>query len=159
MAGEIGHVPIDRHGMRTPTGRGGLEEYVGNRQIVRKARALLRGRRSTLPGRVGGRLNDLTPRHIAEAAAEGDAVAREVFEYVADCLATALAGVTYLLQPEAFIIGGGVSAAGAVLFDPLRRRLSDRLSPFFARHIQVLPARFGNRAGVIGAASLAMEAR
>ncbi|MBM4155009.1 MAG: ROK family protein [Lentisphaerae bacterium] len=158
MAGEIGHVPIDLHGVRTPTGRGGLEQYVGNRQIVRKARAALRGRRSSMPAMVGGDLRRLTPRHIAEAAAKGDAVAREVFDYVADCLATALAGVTYLLQPEAFIIGGGVAAAGPVLFGPLRKRLDDRLSPYFAERIKILPAKLGNRAGVVGAASLILRA-
>lgn len=159
MAGEIGHVPIDLHGVRTPTGRGGLEEYVGNLQIVRKARALLRGRRSAMPAAVGGDLRKLTPRHIAEAAAKGDAVAREVFDYVADCLATALAGVTYLLQPEVFIIGGGVAEAGDVLFKPLRAHLNDRLSPHFAKRIDVLPAALGPRAGMIGAASLILEAR
>ena len=158
MAGEIGHVPIDLHGVRTATGRGGLEEYVGNQQIVARARRLLRGRRSILPGMVAGRLRDLTPRHLAEAAAKGDAVACEVFDYMADCLATALAGVTYLLQPEAFIIGGGVAAAGAVLFDPIRAHLADRLSPYFAERIRVLPAKLGNRAGVIGAATLILRA-
>ncbi|MCX7819043.1 MAG: ROK family protein [Kiritimatiellae bacterium] len=157
MAGEIGHVPIDLHGVRTPTGRGGLEEYVGNRQIVRRARRLLRHRRSILPDLVGGNLRELTPRHLADAAAKGDAVALEVFDYMADCLATALAGITYLLQPEAFIVGGGVAAAGDVLFGPLRRHLTERLSPFFAKYIRVEPAALGNRGGMIGAAALVLK--
>lgn len=157
MAGEIGHVPIDLHGVKTETGRGGLEEYVGNRQIVARARRMLRGRASRLPAMVNGQVKDLTPRHLADAAAKGDAVALEVFDYMADCLATALAGVTYLLQPEAFIIGGGVAAAGDVLFAPLRRHLSERLSPYFGERIRVLPAALGNMAGVVGAASLVLK--
>jgi len=157
MAGEIGHVPIDLHGVRTSTGRGGLEEYVGNAQIVRRARRMLRHRPSMLPDMVGGNLRQLTPRHLAEAAQKGDDVAREVFDYMADCLATALAGVTYLLQPEAFIIGGGVAAAGEVLFEPLRRHLNERLSPFFAKLIRVEPAALGNRGGMIGAAALVLR--
>lgn len=157
MAGEIGHVPIDLHGVRTATGRGGLEEYVGNRQIVQRARRMLRHRRSILPGMVGGNLRELTPRHLAEAAQAGDEVAREVFDYMADCLATVLAGVTYLLQPQAFIIGGGVAAAGDVLFEPLRRHLHERLSPFFAKLIRVEPAALGNRGGMVGAAALILK--
>lgn len=157
MAGEIGHVPIDLHGVRTSTGRGGLEEYVGNAQIVKRARRMLRHRRSVLPKMVDGHLRELTPRHLAEAAQAGDEVAREVFDYMADCLATALAGVTYLLQPEAFIIGGGVAAAGDVLFEPLRRHLNERLSPFFAKLIRVEPAALGNRGGMIGAAALVLK--
>lgn len=158
MAGEIGHIPIDLHGVRTPTGRGGLEQYVGNRQIVRRAvRELRKGRRSMLRGMLDGDFSELTPRHLAQAAAKGDALSREVFDHMADCLATAMAGVTYLLQPEVFIIGGGVAASGEVLFAPLRKHLSDRLSPYFAKLIEVRVAELGNRAGVVGAASLVMH--
>jgi glucokinase len=157
MAGEIGHVSIDMYGVRTKTGRGGLEEYVGIEPLVARARKLLRKRTSILPDMVQGDLSKLTPRHLAEAAAQGDSVALEVFDFMADCLATVLADVTYLLQPEAFIIGGGVSAAGKVLFEPLRRHLDERLSPFFAKLIQVLPAALGNRGGMIGAATLVLK--
>ncbi len=157
MAGEIGHVSIDMYGVRTKTGRGGLEEYVGIEPLVARARKLLRKRTSILPDMVQGDLSKLTPRHLAEAATQGDSVALEVFDFMADCLATVLADVTYLLQPEAFIIGGGVSAAGKVLFDPLRRHLHERLSPFFAKLIQVLPAALGNRGGMVGAATLVLR--
>ncbi len=157
MAGEIGHIPIDLHGVRTETGRGGLEEYVGNRQIVARARRMLRSRTSILPDLVQGNLRALTPRHLAEAAHRGDALALEVFDYMSDCLATALAGITYLLQPEVFIVGGGVAGAGEVLFGPLRRHLNERLSPFFAERIRVIPADLGNQGGVVGAAALALK--
>ena len=60
----------------------------------------------------------------------------------------------YLLQPQAFIIGGGVSAAGPVLFDPLRRHLNARLSPHFSERLVIKRAELGNDAGVIGSATL-----
>lgn len=158
MAGEIGHVSIDLNGVRTATGRGGLEQYVGNRQIVRRAVLALRGgRTSMLRTMTGGDFSELTPRHMAEAARKGDALSREVFDYMADCLATALASTTYLLQPQVFIIGGGVAASGSVLFTPLRAHLRERLSPYFAKRIKVRAAKLGNHAGVVGAASLVLH--
>ncbi len=158
MAGEIGHLSIDGHGRASPQGRGGLEQYVGNRRIVEDAVEALRAvRPSSLPGRVGGNFAALTPRLIAEEAAKGDELSRAVFDRVADALATAFASLTYVLQPEAFIVGGGVSQAGDVLFVPLRRHLAERLSPHFDRLIHVRPAQLGPEAGLIGAASLVWE--
>lgn len=158
MAGEIGHVCIERRGPGSPEGRGGLELFVGNGPFVRRAREALRGGRTSSlhdPADPGG--DSLTPRAIAEAARAGDALAIELFDDLADALATALASVTYVLQPEAFIVGGGVAQAGDVLFQPLRRRLKERLSPHFFERVDLRPAQLGPAAGMIGAASLVMK--
>ena len=80
----------------------------------------------------------------------------EIFDFMAQCLATVFASVSYLLQPQAFIVGGGIAQSGSVLFDPLRERLRDRLSPVFAEHLEVIPAELGNDAGMIGGATLAL---
>jgi glucokinase len=157
MAGEIGHISINRHGRRTPEGRGGLETYVGNRRLVRAAvRALRGGRRSLLRDLTDNDLRRLTPKIMALAARRGDKLAGGIFDDMADCLATAFASVTYLLQPEVIIVGGGVARSGRVLFDPLRRHLRERLHPFFARRIRILPAMLGADAGLIGCAALAL---
>ncbi|MDZ4198382.1 MAG: ROK family protein [Kiritimatiellia bacterium] len=156
MAGEIGHVSIDRQGIPSPQGRGGLEQYIGNRQIsARVVRGIEEGRMPGLSRRAAGDLAGITPAWLAAAAQEGDPDAIAEFDYVADCLATAFASITYLIQPSVFIVGGGVAQSGEILFDPLRRHLRERLSPFFAERIEVRPAQLGNDAGVIGAATLA----
>ncbi|TAN37267.1 MAG: ROK family protein [Verrucomicrobia bacterium] len=160
MAGELGHVSIDLHGVVSPQGRGGLEQYVGNRRIVEYAVKLLKtGRTSKVEELCGGNYEKITPELLASAAQQGDAFAQEVFDYVADCLAAALASVTYLLQPQAFIIGGGVAASGKILFGPLRKHLAERLSPHFAKHLKVLPAKLGNDAGAVGGATLALTSQ
>ncbi len=157
MAGELGHISIERNGLASPQGRGGLEQYIGNRRIVEHAVQLLKaGRTSKVEALCGGDLDKITPELLAIAAHDGDTFSREIFDYVADCLATALASVTYLLQPQAFIIGGGVAASGKILFDPLRKHLAARLSPHFAKRIKVLPAKLGNDAGAVGCAALAL---
>ena len=155
LAGEIGHVSIDMNGVVSPTGRGGVEQYVGNKRIVERAlREIDAGRPSSILERAGGKRAGVTPKIICEAAEAGDELARDIFDFVADCLATMMASVSYLLQPQAFIIGGGVAAAGPILFDPLRRHLDQRLSPYFTERLVIKRAELGNDAGVIGAATL-----
>jgi len=158
IAGEVGHVTILMNGRRTPQGQGGLEAYVGNRRIAAMARSLMRVRPSAfLAQRLREPGAELTPKLLAEAAARGDTLGLRVFDRVADCLAAAFASITYLVQPEVFIVGGGVAQSGRVLFDPLRRHLAERLSPYFAKRVRVIPARFGNRAGMIGCAMLVLR--
>lgn len=158
MAGEIGHVPILMNGRKTPEGRGGLETYIGNRQIVKYAlSALHHGRKSLITALVKGDWKQITPKVIASAAAKGDKLALEIMDYIADCLATAFAAVTYLLQPEAIIVGGGVAGSGEVLFGPLRRQLAERLNKYFAERIKIIPAVLGAKAGIIGCAALVFQ--
>ncbi len=157
MAGEIGHLSIDMNGVKSPQGRGGLEQYVGNRRIAERAvKHLEQGRPSLLRDMVKGDWSAITPEVIGRAAHKGDQLALEVYDFVADCLAAAFASVTYLIQPQAFIVGGGVAQSGDILFDPLRKHLGERLSPFLAERIEVKTAELGNDAGVIGAATLVM---
>jgi len=157
MAGEIGHMSIQRDGIKSPQGQGGLEQYVGNRRIVERAIAMLNdGRKSIIRELADGDDSAITPKLISQAAKQGDELALEVFDFVADCLATAFASVAYFVQPQAFIVGGGVAQSGEVLFGPLRKHLDERLSPFFAERVEIKAAELGNDAGVIGAATSVM---
>ena len=70
-----------------------------------------------------------------------------------DALAAALAWIASVLAPEAVVIGGGLSRAGAALFDPLNDRLARHLT--FQPVPRLVPAELGDRAGCIGAALLA----
>jgi len=157
MAGEIGHMTLNLRGRRSIMGRGGLEQYVGNRRIAERARrAIRRGRKSLITEMVHGELERIDPRVIAQAARRGDALAIEIFDFVAECLAAAFATITYILQPEAFIVGGGVAQSGKLLFDPLRRHLQERLHPIFYSRLAVLRAALRTDAGVVGAAALVL---
>lgn len=157
MAGEIGHVTIDMNGIRSPTGFGGVEQYVGNRRIVeRMEKAIDAGRPTILLDLVKGDRSQLSPKVLKEAADQGDALALEILDFVTDCLAAAFASITYVLQPQAFIVGGGVAEEAKLLFQLLRKNLDKRLSPHFAKLIEVKPAELSSDAGVIGCATLAL---
>lgn len=157
MAGEIGHMSVDLHGIVSPTGRGGLEQYIGNRRIVERAIGYLEeGQASILDELCGGDRSTIDPYMIKQASVKGDAVSIRVFDEVAEYLASALASVAYLLQPQAFIIGGGVGQDGDVLYASLDKHLKERLSPYFYEHLEIKRAALGNEAGVIGGATLVL---
>ncbi|MBK1832772.1 ROK family protein [Roseibacillus ishigakijimensis] len=152
VGSELGHVSINYKGRTGPYGNhGGLEEYIGNNEIVARARELYREAGHRLS------LDDCSPKTLAESALEGDPVALRVWDGIAEKLACALTSTVFLLNPEAIIIGGGVSKAGDLLFLPLKEKLFSQIGEPFKENLQLLPAHFGNEAGMLGAANQALE--
>ena len=104
------------------------------------------GDRPPLHGPVGSPGGRARPR--SWLAGDPDALA--VWDEALDALAAALAWIASVLAPEAVVIGGGLSRAGAALFDPLNDRIPRHLT--FQRVPRLVPAALGDRAGCIGAA-------
>jgi glucokinase len=152
-AGEVGQMSIDYQGRTGHYGnRGALEDYVGNQEIAtRAAAAYAAAGQSRSP-------EECTPAALAEAAAQGDPVALAIWEETGRMLASAVMSACWLLNPEAVVVGGGVARAGEVLFGPLKAHLLAQLSGPFRDHLKILPAAFGNDAGMIGAAAMALDA-
>lgn len=152
-AGEVGQMSIDWQGTVGHYGNhGALEEYVGNQQIADLAHSLY------AEAGQGRSLSSCSPADISRAAEAGDPIALRVWDRVSSMIATALMNCCWLLNPQAIIIGGGVGKAGELLFGPLTASLYRQLSGPFKEGLQILPARFGNEAGIIGTASLGLEA-
>lgn len=155
MGGEIGHMTINLHDEPSPHGQGVLEQYAGNQRIVERAlRYLDAGEPTSLLDGCDGDRSRVDPLVIEKAAEAGDALCIRVYDEVAEYLAATLASITYLLQPEAFIIGGGVGQSGPILYAPLQRHLEARLNPHFAKRVVIKKAVLGNDAGVLGGAAL-----
>jgi len=150
-AGEIGQMSVDLDGVEGPYGNSGaLERYIGNRQIAAMAARIYEERGETGPP-------DLSPEGLAASARAGDETARDVWREVARYLAACLMNTVYLLNPDALVIGGGVAHAGELLFEPLKLRLRETLTEECYDHLSIVPARFGNTAGIIGSSALAAE--
>jgi glucokinase len=75
-----------------------------------------------------------------------------------DHLARMLGAATQLLNPEVIVVGGGLAQAGERLFGPLRERLDHYVLGSHRKHLRVVPAALGERAGVIGAGLQAWQA-
>ncbi len=152
-AGEIGQMSVHFDGKPGHYGNlGALEKYTGNQQIAEHA-----VQRYAEAG-IEKQVSDCTPKKIAEAAQAGDDIARQVWAEVADWLGTALASIAWLLNPDAFVIGGGVAQAGDLIFTPLKNKVRSMLSTVVWERLLIAPARFSNEAGIIGNAALAADA-
>ncbi len=84
-------------------------------------------------------------------------MALAAFDRAGRALAAAIAGTATLLEVETAVIGGGVAAAGEVLFAPLRRHLATYAVLSFVRGIEAVSASLGTDAGLVGAAAAAYE--
>ncbi len=148
-AGEVGQMSIDWQGVEGPHGNiGALERYVGIAGITARARQLYGAAKTE---------EECTPACLSAAAAAGDAIAQQVWDEFTGQLASALCNCVWLLNPDGIVIGGGISAAGELVFKPLRAKMDAQLARPFRENLSIVPAKFGNEAGTIGAAVLALE--
>jgi predicted NBD/HSP70 family sugar kinase len=90
---------------------------------------------------------------VFAAAAQGDAVAQEIVDELVGLLARGIAAVAVVVDPDAMIVGGGVSRAGAALLAPLERRVSE-LVPRTPRFVL---SSLGEEAVAVGAVRLAIQ--
>jgi len=162
VAAEIGHLNAVPDGRLCGCGRSGCwEQYASGNALVREARELASERRQEAGALLA--LGDGTPEgvqgsHITQAAQIGDPVAVEAFANVGTWLGRGLADLTAIVDPDAFVIGGGVSEAGDLLLASARRTLSEKVFGGTNRPLpQLLVARLGNDAGIVGAADLARQ--
>ena len=153
VAGEIGHTTIDQTGRRCGCGNYGcLEAYASGPAIAERAReALTFDPSSILPELVGGNLSRITAQTVYEAAAEGDAVAREVVRDTARFLGTGIANLLNIFNPDVVVISGGVTQAGDALFTPLRAEVRRRAFKPAVDACRIVPGELPGTAGVVGA--------
>lgn len=146
-AGELGHVSVDFNGPRCGCGNYGcIELYASGTGIARIGRLAL----ETSPESPGWEANS---RAIHQAWLRGEPLAAEVMNQVTRALGTAIAGFIHTFNPEAVIIGGGMSEAGRIFFDRLDEAVQARTSDAMRKVCRLLPAYVGKDAGVIGAAA------
>lgn len=106
--------------------------------------------------RSGGDADTLTAKLVAQAAAEGNEIAREVLDHACQALGWAIAQVITLVAPEVVVVGGGVSLIGEqFFFAPLRAEVNRYVFPPLAHSYKLVPAALGELAVVHGAVALA----
>jgi glucokinase len=147
IGGELGHVTVEPRGPMCGCGRAGCLEAVASAGHIAE-------RYHAMTGSAGEKVS---AEEVARRAVDGDdAIADLVWQQAIEALALAIANYATLLDPELVIIGGGMAAAGADLFDPLRHVLSAHMR--FGDPPAVVPASLGEEAGRFGAAIAAWRA-
>lgn len=158
-AGEIGHITIDVNGPRCDCGNTGcLEALVSGTAVAKEAiRRIRQGEGSSLTEIVGGKIENITAEKVSLAAQDGDSLACEVILKAATYLGVGIANLVNIFNPEMIIIGGGMAKMGDPLLNPARQVVRERAFQLPAQAVQIVPAQFGDDAGVLGAAVFAFQ--
>lgn len=152
-AGELGHITVVEDGPKCNCGNNGCLEALAAAPAILKAgkEAIVNGK-ETLLTEID--LESLTTKDIFDGAKKGDRVCLDIVNQVANHLGLALANVVNILNPEQIIIGGGVAAAGDILFNPLKDIIRKRALKGLFDGLEIVKAQLGNDAGIVGAAAL-----
>ncbi|MDO5520600.1 MAG: ROK family glucokinase [bacterium] len=154
-AGEIGHIMVNYNEPDTcGCGKHGcLEQYASATGIVKEAKRLLAKTEKETPLRD---LEEITAKDIFDYAKNGDPVANELVEQLGWYLGLACAQIAQVVDPEAFVIGGGVSKAGTILVDVIKKNYSDKVM-FALKEREFCLATLGNDAGIYGSAYMVIQ--
>lgn len=156
-AAEIGHMIVNpaETDVCGCGGHGHLEQYASATGIVRMAKKLLadESRETALRS-----YNELTAKDIFDEAKKGDEAALELVDTLGSYLALALSHVSASVDPQAYVIGGGVSRAGAILVDAIKKHYNNNIMKAL-QNKEFRLAELGNDAGIYGAARMLISSK
>ena len=138
-AGHLGHMTVNAAGSPDICNMpGSIEDAIGNHSVQ---------------ARSGGQF--VSTRELIDAVRSGDAGAASIWQQSINALAVTVASLVNVFDPEAVVIGGGIAAAGPVLFEPLAKALDRVEWRPLGEAVPILPAALGVQAGALGAALFA----
>lgn len=156
LGGEIGHIHVrdDETEHCNCGGVGCVEQIASATGIAREARRKMAA--SEAPSTMRSFGDAITAKDVLDEAKAGDAMALEVVETVGHYLGLLLAQVALTVDPEMFVIGGGVSKAGQFLIDVIEKYY-EHFTPISSNKAKIGLAKLGNNAGIYGAARLVLD--
>jgi glucokinase len=157
---ELGHVTIDIDGppcQGNCPNNGCLETLASGTALAREGRRIAGERPDSALGRALREGREISGALITELAHDGDAAARDAIAFIGTNLGVGIASFLNVFNPDVVVIGGGVLAAGELLLGPARAEAARRALPTMVAHARIVPAHFGAEAGLVGAATLALE--
>ncbi|MBP3829274.1 MAG: ROK family protein [Bacteroidaceae bacterium] len=160
MAGELGHVIVEKEGRQCGCGRKGcLETYCSATGVARTAREIIeKTDKPTLLREIP--LDKIESKDVAIAAGKGDEVAKQIFEETGRILGEACANFAAFSSPEAFVFFGGLTKAGDLIMDPIKRAYDATVLRVFKDKAKFLVSELdGAGAAVLGASALGWEVK
>src|SRR5690554_3127200 len=163
FAAELGHLRVQPGGHPCGCGlRGCWEQYASGSALVREARRAAQERPVRAAGlleHAGGSADSIEGPHVTAVAVDGDELGRELLSELGRWIGEGCAFLAAVLDPEVFVVGGGVIGAGDLLVEPARVAYLENLPARGHRPVApIVAAAMGNDAGIVGAAALAREA-
>ena len=155
VGGELGHITVnpDEEATCNCGNHGCLEQYASATGVVRIAKKLLAASKEESSLRT---LETVTAKDVFDAAKAGDHLAVEAVEVLGKYLGLVVANVALTVDPDVFVIGGGVSKAGQVLIDVITKYYHKFAKIIGDNKAKVVLAKLGNDAGIYGAARMVL---
>lgn len=156
VGGELGHITVnpDEEATCNCGNHGCLEQYASATGVVRIANKLLVASKEESSLRT---LETVTAKDVFDAAKAGDHLAVEAVEVLGKYLGLVVANVALTVDPDVFVIGGGVSKAGQVLIDVITKYYHNFAKIIGDNKAKVVLAKLGNDAGIYGAARMVLK--
>lgn len=158
---ELGHMVIQADGppcQGNCPNHGCLETLASGTALTREGNRIAAERPDSALGRALADGRAVTGALITELAHDGDAAAIEALTLIGTNLGVGIANFANIFNPDVVVIGGGVIAAGDLLLEPARAEMARRALPPMRDHLEIVAARFGTEAGMVGAGALALDA-
>lgn len=153
--GEIGHITLNKNGALCGCGNYGCMEALGSSTaIIREAKKAIDNGESEILKTMIENGNELNTYLICKSAEKGDKKSHQIVTEAGEWIGIGLSGVVNLINPEIIIIGGGVSLAGDIIFNPIREEIKKRSLKIPGEFVKVVPALLGDSAGMVGASAL-----
>lgn len=159
MAGEIGHTVVDPNGSICLCGkRGCVERFASGLYIAQQVKELLQiqpNQGQILRDLVNNKLEKVTAQIISQAAGQGEDIAIKAIEKAAWALGVGIGNTANLINPQRFILGGGVTKSGERFWKIVRKMARETALPEV--DFEIVPAAFGDDAPLWGAVALAED--
>lgn len=155
IGGEIGHMIVEVDGRQCTCGsKGCWEQYASMTALVRSVKDKIgqeNNKDSIINRLTGGNKDEINGEIIFEAAQKGDKLAFQCINEFIKYNAIGIVSLLHIFNPEAVIIGGGVSKQGSRLINSIKEEVFKRAMPAFTSKVKILAAELKNDAGMIGA--------
>ena len=157
-AGDVGHICVDPAGERCHCGNQGCVEIMAaGPAIARQGAEAAKAGKSPQLAQVLATNGVITPEDVGQASRGGDVAANAIIKLSGKLIGQMLASVVNFFNPSHIFIAGGISHIGPMFLASIRQSIYQRSLPLSTRHLEILYAPLGDRAGVIGCAAMAFQ--
>jgi glucokinase len=160
VGAELGHAVLQLHGPECPgdcPGIGCFEALVSGNAIGREGLRLAEAEPDSALGRRLAAEKEINGGIVTEMAHDGDPLACDALATIGERLGFGLVGLVNTFNPEVVVIGGGAARGGELLLEPARAVIASHALPPAREGVRVVPAHYGDEAGMMGAALMALE--
>ena len=153
---EVGHMTVSTEGPRCGCGNVGCAEALGSGTAIgkRAKEAVASNVKTSLKN-----YDNVTSKEVFKEAANGDRVAKKILNTSLTYLGIAVANTITNFDPEKVVVGGGVVNGGDIVIDTIKNVVEERCMAAFVENCTIEKAVLGGKAGVLGAAALAITER